>query len=249
MFYFQSRGGSDRLIVQSDCYIIIFLVFFLPLCLTGQEQPTLVEGREDVALSVADRLEVGKHFYQEDYQQVDMDTATLRDAATAYGEARDQMGEPANRPGTLWLVMGKWSLILITLALGAMMLWLNHRRIKRLIKQQDELSNQVGELRAQLSAKLSGATVVEPTTKLNRPKIEAVMDIRLGESAWRIMQLVFANPAISNKEIAQKVNLSLDGVSSSLRRIYAAFGVKGRGNKKVLLTRKIEQIIDGAMNE
>lgn len=75
------------------------------------------------------------------------------------------------------------------------------------------------------------------------------MDIWLGELVWCIMQLVFVNFVISNKEIVQKVNLSLDGVSFLFWCIYVVFGVKGRGNKKVLLIRKIEQIIDGVMNE
>lgn len=240
--------------MRSDCYIIL-LVFFLPLYLVGQEPPALLKGRDDVVFSVANCLEIGRQLYQTGLQRVDVDSILRKGTATDdwvldHKDASEVLADgPAERLGTMGLMVGKRSLILMILAFGASMLWLNHRRIKRLIEQQDKLSSQVDELRVQLSAKLTEVAVVEPATKLNRPKIEAVLDTRLGESAWRIMQLVFANPAISNKEIAQKMNLSLDGVSSSLRRIYAAFGVKGRGNKKVLLTRKIEQIIDGAMHE
>lgn len=240
--------------MRSDCYIIL-LVFFLPLYLVGQEPPALLKGRDDVVFSVANCLEISRQLYHAGLQRVDVDSILRKGTATDdwvldHKDASEVLADgPAERLGTMGLMVGKRSLILMILAFGASMLWLNHRRIKRLIEQQDKLSSQVDELRVQLSAKLTEVAVVEPATKLNRPKIEAVLDTRLGESAWRIMQLVFANPAISNKEIAQKMNLSLDGVSSSLRRIYAAFGVKGRGNKKVLLTRKIEQIIDGAMHE
>ena len=58
-----------------------------------------------------------------------------------------------------------------------------------------------------------------------------------------ILKLLFENPSISNKEIANEVSLSLEGVSSSLRRMYAAFDIKTPGNKKVELILKVMQIL------
>ncbi|MEZ4987811.1 MAG: AsnC family protein [Saprospiraceae bacterium] len=50
------------------------------------------------------------------------------------------------------------------------------------------------------------------------------------------MSTLSHNPSISNKEIANEVNLSVEGVSSSLRRMYSTFGIgSASSNKKVAL--------------
>lgn len=70
---------------------------------------------------------------------------------------------------------------------------------------------------------------------LDRAKIEKSINTKIGESSWRILNFIFKNPSSSNKEIAEEVDLSVEGVSSSLRRMYVAFGIKRSGSKKVLL--------------
>lgn len=70
---------------------------------------------------------------------------------------------------------------------------------------------------------------------LDKAKIEKAINAKLGESAWAILNLISENPSISNKQIAKEVSLSLEGVSSSLRRMYAAFHIKSSSNKKILL--------------
>lgn len=83
--------------------------------------------------------------------------------------------------------------------------------------------------------------------RLNKERIEARLRITIGESAWRILNVLFDNPTISNREIAEQVHLSVEGVSSSLRRMYRSFGLqsKKRRNLKVaLLARAIELSAD-----
>jgi hypothetical protein len=56
--------------------------------------------------------------------------------------------------------------------------------------------------------------------------------------------VIYENPTISNRQIAKQVFLSLEGVSSSLRRMYRNFEVKSGSSKnlKVALVTKVIQI-------
>lgn len=91
-----------------------------------------------------------------------------------------------------------------------------------------------------LKEKLISQTVSSPLNdkkalSLDKSKIEKAINSKLGESSWMILNLIFNNPSISNKEIAAAVSLSLEGVSSSLRRMYQAFGITSSSNKKITL--------------
>ena len=134
---------------------------------------------------------------------------------------------------------------IILIGVLASLVWWVYLRYQQLAIRQDALFNEVSVLRQQMLAQSNSKPTENSSLSVDRTKVERSIDGRLGESAWRIINLVLENPAISNKEIASEMNLSLDGVSSALRRIYAAFGVKGKGNKKVLLSRKILQISTG----
>lgn len=77
---------------------------------------------------------------------------------------------------------------------------------------------------------------------LNKEKIEKAINTKIGESSWMILNLIFKNPSISNKEIAKEVSLSLEGVSSSLRRMYQAFDIRTSSNKKITLIMKVTRL-------
>ena len=57
------------------------------------------------------------------------------------------------------------------------------------------------------------------------------------------------NLSISNKEIARQVSLSVEGVSSSLRRMYTSFGVKDANNKRIALVMKARNLSEAASAE
>lgn len=79
---------------------------------------------------------------------------------------------------------------------------------------------------------------------LNKAKLEDYLGGNLGDSSWMILNILFEDPSVTNKAIAEKVHLSLEGVSSSLRRMYKAFDVSSESNrnKKVALITKVVQI-------
>ena len=57
-----------------------------------------------------------------------------------------------------------------------------------------------------------------------------------------LSNIVFKDPLIVNKAIAQKVNLSLEGTSSSLRKMYRLFDLSDTKNKKLSLIMEVARI-------
>jgi ATP/maltotriose-dependent transcriptional regulator MalT len=85
--------------------------------------------------------------------------------------------------------------------------------------------------------KNSSNQVVAATTvfELVREKIEHSIKRKLNETDWKVLNVLLVEPVMTNKEIAQKVFLSVDGVGSSLRRMYEYFNIKESKYKKVSL--------------
>jgi len=50
-----------------------------------------------------------------------------------------------------------------------------------------------------------------------------------------VLTILLEDPTISNKEIADKASMSIDGISSSLRRMYEYFEIKESKYKKISL--------------
>ncbi len=70
---------------------------------------------------------------------------------------------------------------------------------------------------------------------LSREKIELKLDRKLNETDWKVLNLLLDDPSITNKEIAERAFLSLDGIGSTLRRMYEYFEIKESKYKKILL--------------
>ena len=78
--------------------------------------------------------------------------------------------------------------------------------------------------------------------ELNQNKIEASINRKLNKTDWSVLNVLLDNPEVSNKEISEKVFLSIDGIGSSLRRMYSFFKLKETKYKKVLLIKKAIEI-------
>jgi tetratricopeptide (TPR) repeat protein len=103
------------------------------------------------------------------------------------------------------------------------------------IEKRTSLLNEIDRLRA---AK-SGAQLVNPADyKLSRAKIEKVIERRLNDTDRKVLQTIQSDPVISNAKIAESVFLSVDGIGSSLRRMYYYFGIQNSKYKKISLVMK-----------
>ena len=78
--------------------------------------------------------------------------------------------------------------------------------------------------------------------ELNKEKIQTSINRKLNNTDWSVLNVLLQNPEASNKEISEKVFLSIDGIGSSLRRMYLFFDLKQTKYKKVLLIKKAIEI-------
>ena len=71
--------------------------------------------------------------------------------------------------------------------------------------------------------------------ELSRKKLETKLDRILNETDWNVLQILLNDPLSTNKEIAEKAFMSIDGIGSSLRRMYEYFEIKESKYKKISL--------------
>ena len=78
--------------------------------------------------------------------------------------------------------------------------------------------------------------------ELSKQKIDSHLNRVLNETDWRVLLILLDNPMVLNKEIAEKSNMSIDGIGSSLRRMYDYFEINQTKYKKVALIHKAVNI-------
>lgn len=103
---------------------------------------------------------------------------------------------------------------------------LKNRRIKNnLLEELERLKN------------IESSNIAASSNKfeLNREKIEAAVNQKLNKTDWNVLNILLEDPVISNKEIAEKAFMSVDGIGSSLRRMYVTFNIKESKYKKISL--------------
>lgn len=107
----------------------------------------------------------------------------------------------------------------------------NNRKKESLLKQIEELKKK----------KLnSGMQTVG--YELNRKKIEIEINRSLNDTDWNVLNILKDDPVISNKDLAKKAFKSVDGIGSSLRRMYEYMDVKDSKYKKISLLMKAIKI-------
>ena len=70
---------------------------------------------------------------------------------------------------------------------------------------------------------------------LNKSKIEGIIGATLNPTDWKILNELFNNPALGNKDLADKVSLSVEGTRSSLGKMYRHFNIKTARNQRFIL--------------
>lgn len=120
-----------------------------------------------------------------------------------------------------------FSILIVTLVFIYFRKKLNQNRNRRNV-----LLNEIETLKQNTNQNL----VIDANVfSLNREKIENSITRKLNETDWNVLNALLDNPEITNKDLAQKVFLSLDGTGSSLRRMYEYFEIKDTKYKKIAL--------------
>ena len=111
-------------------------------------------------------------------------------------------------------------------------------RIKQNTKRRNILLDEIKLLKNQNFSSISENYNFE----LNKQKLDDKIERVLNETDWSILNILIEDPTAMNKQIAEKANLSIDGVGSSLRRMYEYFEIKETKYKKIALLHKVIKI-------
>ena len=74
-----------------------------------------------------------------------------------------------------------------------------------------------------------------PTLELDRDRLDQMLGRPLNDTDWNVLNILLSDPAITNRGIAEQAYLSVDGVGSSLRRMYVYFDIRETKYKKMAL--------------
>lgn len=125
-----------------------------------------------------------------------------------------------------------FAIVLAAVALIAIVVLYFRSNIKKNRKKRDALLEELEQLKNKANSNL----VLEVTKyELVRGKIERSIERKLNETDWIVLNILIEDPVIPNKKIAEKAFMSVEGISSSLRRMYDYFEISDSKYKKIAL--------------
>lgn len=115
----------------------------------------------------------------------------------------------------------------------------------KLAVEREKLLKRINELKlkseiTQIAVKPEAYT--GQTTGLKLDHVQHVLNIKLNETDKKVIGILYKKPMVLNKEIANQVSLSVEGVSSSLRKMYRLLEITETQNKKIALLAKALQV-------
>ncbi len=132
-----------------------------------------------------------------------------------------------------------YGIILGSIVLIVSIIFYFNRNIKKNRNKSEELLEEIKKLK---SDNKSSIVITPNEFELVREKIEQSINRKLNETDWIVLNILLKEPDISNKEIAEKAFMSVDGIGSSLRRMYVYFDIKETKYKKITLIREAIKI-------
>lgn len=133
----------------------------------------------------------------------------------------------------LFLIISVSILVFLTLFLCV------KRRFKAIALEKSLLLQEIDALK---NTGMNNKAELMTSFQLNREKIEHYLDKKLNETDWSVLCCLLEDPVVSNKALASRVFLSVDGVGSSLRRMYEMFDVTESKYMKIGLLLKVIKI-------
>jgi tetratricopeptide (TPR) repeat protein len=130
------------------------------------------------------------------------------------------------------------AIIFISILLILLIIYLTFLSHKKNNKKRDALLEEIKFLKENKVNAILDSNKFE----LSKQKIDSHLNRVLNETDWRVLLILLDNPMVLNKEIAEKSNMSIDGIGSSLRRMYDYFEINQTKYKKVALIHKAVNI-------
>jgi tetratricopeptide (TPR) repeat protein len=128
-------------------------------------------------------------------------------------------------------------LILSFILVGAL-LYYSSTKIAQEKQKREELLNELNILKKQ-AGKVVG---MDKNGDLNKEKLEKAIDKKINETDWIVLNILLDDPVISNKDLADRAYMSVDGIGSSLRRMYEYFDIPNSKYMKIALLLKAIKI-------
>lgn len=125
-----------------------------------------------------------------------------------------------------------YAIIIGSIILIALIVFYFNRNLKKDRKKREELLEEIKKLK---NNEVNNLVVNPNDFELVREKIELSINKKLNDTDWNVLNILLKEPDISNKEIAEKAFMSVDGIGSSLRRMYLYFDIKESKYKKISL--------------
>lgn len=98
------------------------------------------------------------------------------------------------------------------------------------------------EIEGLKASQMRSMAVSMPSLEDQRLAIEAAIDRPLNETDWNVLNLLMEEPTMTNQAIADRAFLSIDGIGSSLRRMYGYFNIGETRYKKIALVHTVTKL-------
>ena len=145
---------------------------------------------------------------------------------TEFEHEQEQDALKQSSTNAIYMIVGGSILLIILILLFA------RKRILAGRKMRDDLLSEIEKLKKKGNAEIVAST---QNFELNRAAIEASIERKINETDWTVLNILLEKPESSNKEIAEKAFKSVDGIGSSLRRMYTAFEISPSKYMKISL--------------
>ena len=191
------------------------------------------------ALSMIEKYTVFRDSFQLEKNKILIIKETIKSQYEQKLQQNKSINEKENAIVKLTYTYRIYFVISITILLVILLLYIFRMKNLKTRKELDALLLEINSLKRKEKLNL---LVDTSNFELNKEKIQASINRKLNETDWSVLNVLLNNPEASNKEISEKVFLSIDGIGSSLRRMYLFFELKETKYKKVLLIKKAIEI-------
>ncbi|MCJ8292267.1 MAG: tetratricopeptide repeat protein [Crocinitomicaceae bacterium] len=108
--------------------------------------------------------------------------------------------------------------------------------------EQTRLLDDIKVLKSEVMVKKAMRMNQLSKPELNKEKLEDHIQAKLNATDWKILNVLFDNPAITNKSLAEEVSLSVEGTRSSLGKMYRLFNINTGRNQRFILIMEATKI-------
>jgi ATP/maltotriose-dependent transcriptional regulator MalT len=130
-------------------------------------------------------------------------------------------------------------LIFFSLLIISVSLYYIYAIRKKNLNERESLLKEIAKLKLN---KKKSLVVNSKDFMFHRELIEQTINRRLNETDWKVLHILLEDATYSNREIAEKVSMSIDGIGSSLKRMYLYFDVKETKYRKIALLHTVMNI-------